>query len=90
VILSPTRELALQTNTVFHQLAKFNELQACLLVGGAGMNAQFEALSKAPDVIIATPGRLMHHLIEVKFSLKGVLYCVFDEGKYTKNIIKHK
>jgi ATP-dependent RNA helicase DDX54/DBP10 len=30
--------------------------------------------------IIATPGRLMHHLLEVKFSLKTVQYCVFDEA----------
>ena len=44
------------------------------------MSAQFAALDEQPDIIIATPGRLMHHLIEVKFSLKQVQYCVFDEA----------
>lgn len=44
------------------------------------MESQFEQLSKGPDVVIATPGRLMHHLVEVKFGLKSVEYCVFDEA----------
>lgn len=80
LILSPTRELAMQTSLVSTQLGRFTGLRSCLLVGGTSMSAQFEALEEHPDIIIATPGRLMHHLIEVKFSLKQVQYCCFDEA----------
>lgn len=79
LVLSPTRELAMQTSLVSTQLGKFTGLRSCLLVGGTSMGAQFAALEENPDIIIATPGRLMHHLIEVKFSLKQVSFCVFDE-----------
>lgn len=80
LILSPTRELAMQTSLVSTQLGKFTGLRSCLLVGGASMSSQFEAMEENPDIIIATPGRLMHHMIEMKFSLKMVSYCVFDEA----------
>lgn len=45
------------------------------------MEAQFEELAQSPDIIIATPGRLMHHLSEVDdMSLRSVEYMVFDEA----------
>lgn len=45
------------------------------------MEAQFEQLASNPDIIVATPGRLMHHLKEVSgFDLRSVEYCVFDEA----------
>ena len=45
------------------------------------MEAQFLELAGNPDVIVATPGRLVHHLAEVKgFGLKTVEYVVFDEA----------
>ncbi|GAB5367064.1 hypothetical protein AAMO2058_001197800 [Amorphochlora amoebiformis] len=80
VVISPTRELAMQTFSVAKQLARFMNLKFCLLVGGASMEKQFVSLSKHPDVIIATPGRLVHHLLEVQFSLKSVEFLVFDEA----------
>jgi len=80
VVISPTRELAIQTHSVAKQLGRFTTLKFCLLVGGASMEKQFGALSKHPDVLIATPGRLVHHLLEVKFSLKNVEYLVYDEA----------
>jgi len=81
VILSPTRELALQTHKVCKSLGHFTDLRIVAIVGGDGMEAQFDALSKAPDVIVATPGRLAHHLVEVPdFSLNSVECVVFDEA----------
>jgi ATP-dependent RNA helicase DDX54/DBP10 len=80
LVLAPTRELAVQTFRVFGQLARFTDLVACALVGGESMEAQFEALSRAPDVLVATPGRLLHHLVEVDLSLASVQLCVFDEA----------
>ncbi|GJR02334.1 putative DEAD-box ATP-dependent RNA helicase 29 isoform X2 [Tanacetum coccineum] len=81
LILSPTRDLALQTLKFTQELGRFTDLRVSLLVGGDSMETQFEELSQSPDIIIATPGRLMHHLEEVDdMSLRSVEYVVFDEA----------
>uniref|UniRef100_K3X9Z7 RNA helicase n=1 Tax=Globisporangium ultimum (strain ATCC 200006 / CBS 805.95 / DAOM BR144) TaxID=431595 RepID=K3X9Z7_GLOUD len=81
LILSPTRELAVQTMRFTKMLAKFMTLKISLIVGGEGMEQQFEAIAANPDIIVATPGRLMHHLQEIPdFNLKVVEYVVFDEA----------
>lgn len=81
VILSPTRELALQTLRFARSLAKFTDLRFASIVGGESMEGQFAELSKNPDVLVATPGRLMHHLQEIPgFHLKSVEYAAFDEA----------
>jgi ATP-dependent RNA helicase DDX54/DBP10 len=49
----------------FKELAKYTNLYGALMVGGDDMEQQFEELSKNPDVLIATPGRLVHHMVEV-------------------------
>ncbi|KAJ0403029.1 hypothetical protein P43SY_009570 [Pythium insidiosum] len=81
VVLSPTRELAVQTLRFAKSLAKFTSLKISLIVGGEGMEAQFEMIAANPDVLVATPGRLMHHLQEIPdFNLQAVEYVVFDEA----------
>ncbi|XP_062173725.1 putative DEAD-box ATP-dependent RNA helicase 29 [Alnus glutinosa] len=81
LILSPTRDLALQTLKFAKDLGRFTDLNISLLVGGDSMESQFEELAHSPDIIIATPGRLMHHLSEVDdMSLRTVEYVVFDEA----------
>lgn len=80
LILSPTRELAIQTHKVCCMLSKYTDLQYCLLVGGNSMSSQYLALENKPDVIVATPGRLVHQLLEMKFSLQSIELCVLDEA----------
>nr|XP_017247102.1 PREDICTED: putative DEAD-box ATP-dependent RNA helicase 29 [Daucus carota subsp. sativus] len=81
LILSPTRDLALQTLKFAQELGRYTDLRISLLVGGDSMESQFEELAQNPDIIIATPGRLMHHLSEVEdMSLRSVEYVVFDEA----------
>lgn len=80
VVLSPTRELAQQTFDVIRTMSRDLKYRLVMLIGGQAMNAQFELLSNSPDIIVATPGRLVHHLIEVQFSLQQVEFCVFDEA----------
>ncbi|RVW21149.1 putative DEAD-box ATP-dependent RNA helicase 29 [Vitis vinifera] len=81
LILSPTRDLALQTLKFTKELARYTDVRISLLVGGDSMESQFEELAQNPDIIIATPGRLMHHLSEVDdMSLRTVEYVVFDEA----------
>ncbi len=81
IILSPTRELSQQTYNFAKQLTYTTSLRISLLQGGDQMEAQFEALSNNPDIIIATPGRLMHLLVEVSdFKLAKVQILVIDEA----------
>nr|WCZ58550.1 ATP-dependent RNA helicase [Andalucia godoyi] len=80
VILSPTRELAVQTLVFAKAIAKHTDLRFSCIVGGDSMEEQYLALASNPDVLIATPGRLMHHLDETDMSLKLVQMVVFDEA----------
>ena len=79
IILSPTREIAMQTASYFKSLSKFTDLTFCLITGGSEMENQFERLLLNPDVIIATPGRLMHCIMETGYSLSQVQLVVYDE-----------
>ena len=82
LILSPTRELALQTFKVVQDLGRSMNLRTAVLVGGDAIEAQFGELASNPDLIVATPGRLVHMLMEIKgaFNLKAVELAVFDEA----------
>ncbi|XP_042767263.1 ATP-dependent RNA helicase DDX54 [Panthera leo] len=80
LILSPTRELALQTMKFTKELGKFTGLRTALILGGDKIEDQFAALHENPDVIIATPGRLVHVAVEMNLKLQSVEYVVFDEA----------
>ncbi|KAF8844276.1 DEAD-domain-containing protein [Paxillus ammoniavirescens] len=62
------------------KVGKGESLRWGLIVGGEGMDEQFEMISGNPDVIIATPGRLLHLIVEMSLSLASVQYVVFDEA----------
>lgn len=80
LIMAPTRELALQTLKFAKELGKFTGLRAAVVLGGDRMEDQFEALHANPDIIIATPGRFMHVVVEMNLQLKSIQYVVFDEA----------
>ncbi|XP_072309182.1 ATP-dependent RNA helicase DDX54 [Eucyclogobius newberryi] len=80
LILSPTRELALQTMKFTKELGKFAGLKTALILGGDSMDDQFAALHENPDIIIGTPGRLMHVVKDMNLKLHSVEYMVFDEA----------
>ncbi|CAG0898499.1 unnamed protein product, partial [Darwinula stevensoni] len=80
LILSPTRELALQTLKFTKELGRFTGLKAAVIVGGESMEDQFAALHENPDIILATPGRLCHVCIEMSLKLTSIHYVVFDEA----------
>lgn len=81
VVLSPARELALQTHAAIRDLAKYTDLRVAALVGGDALEHQFAELAANPDVLVATPGRLLHLLSEVPgMSLAATKIVVFDEA----------
>jgi len=81
LVLSPTRELTQQTYRAGISVGRATDLKFCLLQGGDAMEAQFDALLGNPDVIVATPGRLAHLLVEAAdFNLNKVDVLVFDEA----------
>lgn len=81
VILSPTRELAVQTLKFAKELGKFMDLKTSLILGGDSMENQFAAFHQNPDILIATPGRFLHLLVEMDIKrLDQIEYVVFDEA----------
>lgn len=81
LILVPTRELAIQVHSVSKTLAKFTSIQICLATGGLELKSQEAALRKNPDIIIATPGRLVDFLHNTpSFGLQYVEILVLDEA----------
>jgi ATP-dependent RNA helicase DDX54/DBP10 len=66
---------------VLNKLAHFTELKSVGIHGGEGMEKQFDMLASKPDILVATPGRLAHHLSEIPdFNLSNCLMCVLDEA----------
>lgn len=80
VILSPSREIAIQTHRVFKDFAKGSDIRSVLLTGGDSLEDQFGMMMSNPDVIVATPGRFLHLKVEMNLDLKSVEYVVFDEA----------
>ncbi|KAI5307327.1 hypothetical protein KEM56_007594 [Ascosphaera pollenicola] len=80
IILSPSRELALQTMKVVKELGRGTDLKTVLLVGGDSLEDQFGFMTQNPDIIIATPGRFLHLKVEMDLDISSVKYVVFDEA----------
>lgn len=80
LILSPSRELALQTLKVVKEFGKGTDLKCVLLVGGDSLEEQFSSMTTNPDIIIATPGRFLHLKVEMSMNLSSIKYVVFDEA----------
>jgi ATP-dependent RNA helicase DDX54/DBP10 len=60
LIMSPSRELALQTMKVVKEMGRGTDLKTVLLVGGDSLEDQFGMMANNPDIVIATPGRFLH------------------------------
>lgn len=81
LILVPTRELAAQVAEVIRKLTAFSpELRSVLLIGGVSMQPQTQTLRRKPQIVIATPGRLIDHLNQKNLTLAQVDVLVLDEA----------
>ncbi|KAJ2084176.1 ATP-dependent RNA helicase [Coemansia sp. RSA 988] len=81
IIITPTRELALQIFGVAHELMQFHSQTFGLVIGGANRHAEADKLTKGVNLLIATPGRLLDHLQNTKgFIFKNLKTLVIDEA----------
>ena len=70
LIIAPSRELALQISSVVKAFTKYTDILHAVIVGGHGFEGQFESIASNPDIIIATPGRLMQLLVINNFDFR--------------------
>ena len=80
LVLSPTRELAVQIGESFQAYGKFTGLRNAVIFGGVGQGAQVQALRNGVDVLICTPGRLMDLMQQGFVDLRHVETFVLDEA----------
>lgn len=80
LILAPTRELCRQINKQCSLLAKYTEIKTAVLIGGENPKYQLKALGLYPDIIIATPGRLLEHVKREVIDLEAINILVLDES----------
>lgn len=86
LILCPGRELALQILKVGKDIARgckqqdAEAIRWAMIVGGESLDEQFALMASNPDVVIGTPGRLLHLAVEMNMDLSAVKYAVFDEA----------
>lgn len=82
LIVTPTRELAIQIGDSFSDYGKFTGIRNTVIFGGVKQGAQTQALSKGIDVLVATPGRLLDLIGQGYINLKDIEYFVLDEADH--------
>jgi ATP-dependent RNA helicase RhlE len=82
LILSPTREIALQTKAFLDVFGSNHGLNTAVVIGGVKMRPQTDALQSQPDIIVATPGRLLDHVRQRHVKLNEIEHLVLDEADH--------
>ena len=80
LILTPTRELAMQVAEQAEALAKFTKLSIATITGGVAYQNHGEIFNSNQDIVVATPGRLMQYIKEENFDCRAVEILIFDEA----------
>lgn len=80
LVLTPTRELAIQVAESFGKYGKYTGIRHTAIFGGVSQYQQTQALRRGMDVLIATPGRLLDLVIQGHINLQHIQYLVLDEA----------
>ena len=80
LILTPTRELAIQTAEELNKIGKYKRVRTLPIYGGQSIERQIRALARGVHIIVGTPGRLIDHLHRGTISLEDVATLVLDEA----------
>ena len=80
LVITPTRELAIQIADSFSAYAKYTNVKNTVIFGGVAQGTQTQKLNKGVDVLVATPGRLLDLMSQGFISLRDIKYFVLDEA----------
>ncbi|RDA93072.1 hypothetical protein CP533_0708 [Ophiocordyceps camponoti-saundersi (nom. inval.)] len=80
IVVSPTRELALQIFGVARELMQYHSQTYGIVIGGANRKSEADKLAKGVNLLIATPGRLLDHLLNTTFVYKNLRCLIIDEA----------
>ena len=80
LIIAPTRELAIQISDEIKKIGKYTKIKSVTVYGGQGIGIQLDALRKKPEIIVATPGRLIDHLNQGSIRTDDIKHVVLDEA----------
>ncbi|KJG14395.1 ATP-dependent RNA helicase SrmB [Photobacterium iliopiscarium] len=80
LILTPTRELAIQVADHAKALSKYTNLKVFTITGGISYDEHAELLGKTQDIVVATPGRLMEYIESEKFDCRAIECLILDEA----------
>jgi ATP-dependent RNA helicase DeaD len=80
LVLTPTRELAVQVAEDFDEMAKYSHVKAVPIYGGQSITVQVEKLRRGAEAVVGTPGRLMDLMRRNELSFDGVKFLVLDEA----------
>ena len=80
LVLTPTRELAIQIDECCRDYARYTPLRHCVIFGGVNQRPQVDALQKGVDLLVATPGRLLDLIGQGYVTLDTIRFFVLDEA----------
>ena len=86
LVISPTRELAIQTQEELYRLGRDKKLKVQVVYGGADISRQIRALKDHPHIVVGTPGRLLDHIRRHTLKLGTVKHLVLDEADEMLNM----
>src|SRR5437867_2474665 len=80
LVLTPTRELAVQIEASLRAYGRYLPLRTSVVLGGVSLNGQISDLRKRPDILVATPGRLLDLMRQRHVRLDHIEFLVLDEA----------
>jgi len=86
IVLTPTRELCIQVAEELNKLGQFSNVRTLPIYGGQDIQRQIKSLQRKPQIIVATPGRLMDHMNRRTIKLSDIKMVVMDEGDEMLNM----
>lgn len=86
IVLTPTRELAIQVAEELNRLCQFTNVHALPIYGGQDIQRQIKSLKRRPQILVATPGRLMDHIDRRTIRLQDIKMAVLDEADEMLNM----
>ncbi|WPC41396.1 DEAD/DEAH box helicase [Clostridium sp. JS66] len=86
LVLTPTRELAIQVNDELARIAKFKKTKLLPVYGGQPIDRQIKSLRRGVDVVVGTPGRILDHIKRNTLDLSGVKFLILDESDEMLNM----